>query len=60
MIPPKHAFKLSYTQLPYKWNNTTPTTRNALAGGNNAIKGKTISHGLITPISYTTNHSNWR
>lgn len=40
MIPPKHDFKLSYTQLPYKWHNTTPITRNTLAGGNNTIKGK--------------------
>ena len=40
MKPPKHAFKLSYAQLPYKWHNTTPITRNTLAGGNNTIKGK--------------------
>ena len=40
MIPPKYAFKLLYAPLPYKWHNTTPITRNTLAGGNNTINGK--------------------
>ena len=42
MIPTKYAFKLLYAHLPYKWHNTTPTTRNTLVGGNNTIKGKNI------------------
>ena len=55
MIPPKYAFKLLYAQLPYKWHNTTPITRNTLAGGNNTIKDKkTFLHIFFDYNTHTT------